>query len=124
MRRTRSYDEDLSLELQDSEFAREFIQGLIEGPDGLSLEEALRRTIQSMGIKQYVDLARTKKVLAIYESNVVDFLKRRRKPKFETINNYLKPWKLRTKIMLVDFAQSAKTKSLKSSGHQSHVKIS
>ncbi len=100
MRRTKSYDEELSKELRDPEFAREFILGLMDGDGALSLEDALRRTIEVMGVREFCALARAKKVSSIHESNVVDFLKGKRHPKADTINGYLKPWKLRAELTI------------------------
>jgi hypothetical protein len=94
MRRTKSYDEELSKELRDPEFAREFILGLMEGDGALSLEDAIRRAIEIMGVKEFVSLAKSRRV-TLHEPNVVNFLKGRRNPKPETLNSYLKPWKLK-----------------------------
>ncbi|MBN8555441.1 MAG: hypothetical protein J0L93_08355 [Deltaproteobacteria bacterium] len=99
MRRTRSYDEELSKELRDPEYAYEFILGLMEGEGALTLEDALRRTIEVMGVKEFCALAKSKRV-SFHESNVVDFLKGKRNPKADTLNSYLKPWKLKAKLTL------------------------
>lgn len=100
MRRTRNYNEDLSNQLRDPEFAKEFILELMEGDGGLSLEEALRHTIEVMGIKEFCKFAKSRRVSSLHESNVVDFLKGKRTPKPETLNNYLKPWKLKAELTL------------------------
>jgi predicted transcriptional regulator len=95
MNRGRSFDEDLSLNLQDLEYAQEFILILMEnnGDDpGLSLEQALKHTIQRMGIKEYSKLAR------IPAPHVSAFIKGRRKLKPETLDRFLKPFRLKVKI--------------------------
>lgn len=107
MRRTRNYNEDLSKELRDPEFAKEFILELMEGDDGLALEDALRRTIEIMGIKEFCQFAKSKKVSSLHESNVVDFIKGKRVPKRETLNNYLKPWKLKAELTLSSASSAA-----------------
>ena len=100
MRRTRNYNEELSKYLKDSEFAREFLLGLMEDEDGLSLEDALRRVIEIMGVKEFCALAKKRRIDSIHESNVVDFLKGKRHPKPDTLNTYLKPWKLKVELTL------------------------
>ena len=94
MRRTSSYDQDLSKRLQSPKYAREFILGLMDGPEGLSVEDALKHTIERMGIREFCDLAK------VPSPNVVAFLKGRRHPKAETLDQLLKPFKLRTKLTL------------------------
>ena len=49
-RRSKSYDEAIAKEMQDSDFARGMVLREIE-QSGYSIEEALQHTIQSMGIK-------------------------------------------------------------------------
>ena len=49
-RRSKSYDEAIAKEMQDSDFARGMVLHEIE-QSGYSIEEALQHTIQSMGIK-------------------------------------------------------------------------
>src|SRR4051812_48372636 len=53
MNRASSYDEDLSAKLQDPKFAQSFLMGLMEGEEGLSIEDALRHTIKRMGVKEF-----------------------------------------------------------------------
>ena len=66
----------------------------MEGKDGLSVEEALRHTIQRMGIKEFSDVS------GIPSSNIVDFLNDRRRPKPETLDRYLRPFSLKIKLEL------------------------
>ena len=94
MYRNKSFDERLSKELKSPKFAREFIVGLMEGEDGLSLEEALRHTIARMGVKEFCDRAK------VALPNVVNFIKGKRKPKPETLDVLLRPFGLKTKIVL------------------------
>jgi hypothetical protein len=50
MRRATSYDAQLSQRLRKPSYAREFILGLMEGPDELTAEDALRHTLQRIFI--------------------------------------------------------------------------
>lgn len=94
MRRGRSYDEDLSKKLKNSKFAQAYIRALMEGEEGLELEAALRHTIERMGIKEFVQLAK------VAQPNVSEFIQGKRKLKPETLNIYLKPFRLRVKLVL------------------------
>ena len=94
MYRNSSYDEDLARELQDFEFAQGFLLTLMEGEEGLSLEKALRHTIQRMGIKEFCELAQ------IPMPNVMEFLSGKRKLKPETLDRYLHPFGLRTRVIV------------------------
>ncbi len=98
MRRAKSYDEDLSEKLQKKEFAKSFLQGLMENEDGWSAEDALRYVIRKMGIKEFSLAA------GVPAPNVQEFLTGKRKPKPETLDIYLKPFGLRTKIILEEVA--------------------
>ena len=62
--------------------------------DGLNVEEALRHTIQRMGVKEFSEVS------GIPSPNIVDFLKDRRRPKPETLDLYLHPFHLRIKMDL------------------------
>ncbi|MGE3975742.1 MAG: hypothetical protein AB7F59_14550 [Bdellovibrionales bacterium] len=94
MYRNKSYDEELSKELQDMEFAQGFLLTLIEGEEGLDLEDALKHTIERMGIKEYSKASR------IPAPHVVSFIKGRRKLKTETLDAFLKPFRLKTKVVV------------------------
>jgi DNA-binding phage protein len=94
MYRNSSYDEDLAQELKDPEFAQSFLLDLIKGDDGISLEEALRVTIQKMGVAEYCTRARLSK------QYVNSFLRAKRNPKQETLDIFLKPFRLRTKVVV------------------------
>ena len=93
MRRTKSFNQELSEKLRRSRFAQAFLASLMEAEDGLSSEGALRQTIEIMGIKEFSKLAK------IPTSRVHEFLKSKRKLKPESLDVLLKPFKLRTKII-------------------------
>ena len=97
MRRRNSYDEYLAAQLTDVESVRLYLQTLtseIEGSSGLSAEDALRHTIDSMGINEFC------KMTGAPQPNVSDFLNGRRNLKPETLNLYLKPFGLKVKLTL------------------------
>ncbi|MBI2931125.1 MAG: hypothetical protein HYY16_05700 [Planctomycetes bacterium] len=93
MRRTKSFDQELSEKLRRPRFAQAFINSLMEGEDGLSPEEALRRTIEIMGVKEFAELA------DVPTSRVHEFLRKRRNFKPGTLNALLRPLRLRAKIV-------------------------
>ena len=94
MRRSDSYNEELSQRLHRPKYAQEFIASLMEGEDGMSAEDSLRQTIQIMGVKEFSALTE------VSPSNLVAFVRKRRSLKPETLDQLLKPFKLRTKIIL------------------------
>lgn len=93
MYRNSSYEESLAKELKDREFAQGFILDLLKGPDGLTIEQALRHTIQRMGVAEYC--ARTKKT----KQYVNNFLTSKRPIKPETLDAFLKPFGLRIRLV-------------------------
>jgi hypothetical protein len=94
MRRSSSYDRDLSEKLKNHAFSQGYLLTLMEGEEGLSLEEALRTTIQSMGVKEFCAIAHMRK------QNVNDFLKERRKLKPESYNAFLNPFGLQIRMIV------------------------
>lgn len=95
MRRTSSYNAELSKRLQNKKYAAGFLLCLIEGEDALSLEEALKTLIESMGIKEFAKMTHSA------PSNVVAFLKGRRHPRQSTLDAYLKPFGLKTELIAI-----------------------
>ena len=93
MRRTKTYSEELSRRLRKPSYAQEFLASLMEGPEGLSAEDALRQTIGIMGVKEFSKLA------GVSAPNIVAFVKGRRNLKPESLDQLLKPFKLRTRIV-------------------------
>ncbi len=93
MKRSSSFDAYLSKQLEDIAFAQGYVLDLMEGEDGLSLEDALRITIRQMGVKEFCERAEMRK------QNVNDFLNETRKLKRETLDAFLKPFGLRTRIV-------------------------
>ena len=94
MRRSESFDEYVSEQLNNLKFAQEYILALTEGEEGMSIEEALRHTIGKMGIKEF-----SKKV-KVAPPNIVRFLKENVKTSPETLNKFLKPFGLKTEVVV------------------------
>jgi len=94
MNRTKSYDQELSEKLSDPKFAQAFLMGLMEGEDGLTIEDALRHAIKRMGVKEF------SQSVGVPHSNIQEFLKKKRRPKPETLDLYLKPFRLKIKLIV------------------------
>lgn len=94
MHRHSSYDEDVARELQKPKFAREFLLTLMEGEDGMKLIDALKHTIQRMGVKEFAEKA------DIHPKSVSRMLASSAIPKIETLDTYLAPFGLRSKVTL------------------------
>lgn len=102
MYRNESFDELVSEKLKDAEFRQTYLLNLMDmQEDSLSLEEALKFTINSMGIVEFARLVDERK------QNINDFLKGRRKPKRETLDKYLKPFGLKT-VLTVERVKAKK----------------
>ena len=93
MRRTKSYNEELSQRLRSPKYAQHFINDLMENDDGMSAEEALKTVIEIMGVKEF------SKMTGVPSSNLVAYIKGRRKLKIDTLDQLLKPFKLKAKII-------------------------
>ena len=98
MFRNSSYDRILAKELQDPEFAKEFLMGLMEGEEGLLLLDSLKHTIRRMGIKEFAEMS------GIPQKSISRMLHCETIPKIETLDEYLAPFGLRTKIGLEEVA--------------------
>lgn len=94
MRRLENYDKIISKKIRTKKgYAQRFLKNLMEdmGEDkGLSLEEALKLIIRTMGVKEFAKFTKQK------PPNIVAFLKGRRQPKQSTLDAYLKPFGLKT----------------------------
>ena len=98
MYRTESFDELLSEQLQNPEFAREFLLSSMEGGDGFDLVRALKRTISCMGIKEYSEMS------GIHRNSVSRMLSQEDIPKIDTLNKYLSSFSLRAKFNIEEVA--------------------
>lgn len=89
-RRSKDWNEGLSADLKDPEFAREFILAAIE--DGMPLKTVLAKTIRAYGVKEFA------KAIKMAESNLVRLLSSRSNPTQETLNRLLKAFGLRLAV--------------------------
>lgn len=98
MYRNKSFDELVAENLKKPGAAQDYLLTLMEGEDGLSLEDALRHTVKAMGVKEYCACAK------LSMPNVVRFLNTKRSLKTETLEKYLKPFGLKARIIAVKAA--------------------
>ena len=93
-RRSESFDKYVAEQMQDLDYARETLVTSIEH-FGESVEDALRSTIEKMGIKEFSELS------GIQIQNISQFIKGKRNLKVETLDKYLSVFKLKSKIVVV-----------------------
>jgi DNA-binding phage protein len=98
MNRDSSYDKILAKELQDLEFAKEFLLGLMEGEEGLFLLDALKHTIWRMGIREFSEIS------GVPEKCISRMLHSENIPKIDTLDKYMAPFGLKVKISLENVA--------------------
>ena len=95
MYRNNAYDEDLAKEMQDPEFAQQYLLNLVEDEDEpITVEEALRMAIPRMGVTEFSRKIKKSK------TDIDKFLRGERNLKPETLNEYLVPFNLRIKVTL------------------------
>lgn len=95
MYRNNAYDDDLAKEMQDPEFAQQYLLNLVEDEDEpMTVEEALRLAIPRMGVAEYSRKIKKSK------ADIDKFLRGERNLKPETLNDYLVPFNLRIKVTL------------------------
>ena len=92
--RTESFDEFLSEQLQEPGMASEFLLASLEGEDGLTLIQAIIRTIGCMGIKEFSEMS------GIHRNAVSRMMAQNDIPKIETLNKYLAAFDLKAKIVV------------------------
>lgn len=85
-KRSKDWNEGLARDLQDSEFARQFILASLE--EGISIQAALGRVIRAMGVKEFSKLSR------IASPNIIRAINPRHNPTQETLNRLLRPFGL------------------------------
>lgn len=94
MRRTSDFNAEMSERLSRSKkFRQSYILDYIEN-DGLSVEDALRQTIGDMGVNEFSDLSSLPKQL------ISSFRSGNRKLKPESLDAFLEPFGLKTKIIV------------------------
>jgi DNA-binding phage protein len=89
-RRSRDWNEGLARDLQDREFAREFLLGAID--EGIPLQQALAKVIRAMGVKEFS--AR----VHMASPNLLRAIRPRHNPTQATLNRLLRPFGLRLSL--------------------------
>jgi DNA-binding phage protein len=86
-RRSRDWNEGLADDLQDPEFAREFLTAAVE--DGVPLKIALAKVIRATGVKEF------SQSIGMPSPNVLRAINPKHNPTQETLERLLKPFGLR-----------------------------
>ena len=85
-RRSRDWNEGLAEDLQDAEFAREFLTAAVE--DGVPLKVALGKVIRATGVKEFAER------VGMASSNVLRAIHPKHNPTQETLEKLLEPFGL------------------------------
>lgn len=96
--RNKSFDELVSKQMRNPEYARGYIYESMHGEEAQSIEEVIFEMIQIIGIKEYAEL------VGMQASNVTRMLSSGEIPKIETINRLLAPFGLKAKIDVEEVA--------------------
>ena len=95
MKRTKDYDEELSERLRtDKKFAQKLIRGITEDED-LSIHHAVLYVVNVMGPKQFAEFAGMTRE---YVKRVI--MHKKNIPKPETLDKFLEPFGLKTRLVL------------------------
>ena len=87
VKRSKDWNEGLAEDLQDPEFARQFLTAAVE--DGVPLQIALGKVIRAAGVKEFAERA------GMPSPNVLRAIHLRHNPTQETLERLLKPFGLR-----------------------------
>jgi probable addiction module antidote protein len=86
-KRSKDWNEGLAEDLQDPEFAREFLTAAVE--EGVSLQAALGKVIRAMGVKEFALR------VGMPSPNLLRAIDPKHNPTQETLERLLKPFGLR-----------------------------
>jgi DNA-binding phage protein len=92
-RRTKDWNEGLAKDLENPEFAREFLLSAVE--EGISLQQALGKAIRAMGVKEFA--AR----IGMESPNLLRTINPRHNPTQATIDRLLNPFGLKLSLALI-----------------------
>lgn len=93
-RRAQDWNEGLAKDLQDSRFARKFIQAALD--EGLPIQEVIGKVIRAHGIKEFSKRAK------ISSPNLLRAIDLKHNPTQETLNRLLKPFGLRLSVAPIE----------------------
>jgi DNA-binding phage protein len=94
-RRRKDWNEGLAKDLQDADFARQFLAAAVD--DGIPLKLALAKVIRARGVKEFAE------EVGMPSPNVLRAINPKHNPTQETLERLLKPFGLR--IGLADLKQ-------------------
>lgn len=86
-RRSKHWNEGLAEDLQDPDFAREFLTAAVE--EGVPLKTALAKVIRATGVKEFAE------TVGMPSPNVLRAIHPKHNPTQETLERLLKPFGLR-----------------------------
>ena len=89
-RRSRDWNLGLAQDLQNHEFAREFLLAAID--EGVPLQVALAKVVRAMGVKEFAARVR------MASPNLVRTLDPRHNPTQDTLNRLLRPFRLKLSL--------------------------
>ena len=90
-RRSKDWNEGLARDLQDSEFAREFLLAALD--EGVSIQMAIGKVVRTYGVKEF------SKKTKIASSNLLRAINPKHNPTQETLSRLLKPFGLMVAVM-------------------------
>lgn len=93
-RRSRDWNVGLAEDLQNQEFAREFLLAAIE--EGVPLQVALAKVVRAMGVKEFAAKVR------MASPNLLRTLNPRHNPTLDTLNRLLRPFRLKLSLAPID----------------------
>jgi probable addiction module antidote protein len=89
-RRTKDWNEGLAKDLQNPQFASEFLLAAVE--EGVPLQKALGKVIRAMGVKEFAEK------IGMESANLLRAINPRHNPTQATINRLLKPFGLKLSL--------------------------
>lgn len=93
-RRSEDWNVGLAQDLQNREFAREFLLSAVE--EGVPIQIALGKVIRAMGVKEFASKVR------MASPNVLRAINPRHNPTQDTLNRLLRPFRLRLTLARIE----------------------
>ena len=103
-RRSRDWNEGLADDLQDPEFARQFLTAAVE--EGVPLKIALAKVIRATGVKEF------SATVGMPSPNVLRAINPKHNPTQETLERLLKPFGLRIGLVQISHAERGAPRSI------------
>ena len=93
-RRSRDWNAGLARDLQNPEFAREFLLAVID--EGVPIQVALAKVVRATGVKEFAAK------VGMASPNVLRAIDRRYNPTLQTLNRLLRPFNLRLSLARIE----------------------